>query len=227
MSAVEAENGIDGGPDTTSKTTMLTAISKTLAFMDSQSTEKQMQKQYFLQVRILRDEIAALTRKSDKLSERYFHSVNKDSSMLEQVDIYEVEISRLESKLKDVQTSEVERRATALLTSSTDVLRVDEDDGTTTLVVETPALQSTSQTNQQVPGESVCIECGITSTMHTCQRCKLYVCSMCCSTHRQLEMIWRCARCFDVQSLTTQNMIRDGNYNSDGENDNGIVDVDH
>ena len=153
--------------------------------------------------------------------------MNKDSSMLEQVDIYEVEISRLESKLKDVQTSEVERRATALLTSSTDVLRVEEEDSTTTLVVETPALQSTSQTNQQVPGESVCIECGITSTMHTCRRCKLYVCSMCCSTHRQFEMIWWCARCFDVQSPTTQNMIRDGNYNSDGENDNGIVDVDH
>ena len=51
---------------------MASVISQTLVFMDFQSAETQMKKIAELQVRILRDELAFLRRKSDKLSECFF-----------------------------------------------------------------------------------------------------------------------------------------------------------
>jgi len=63
----------------------------------------------------------------------------------------------------------------------------------------------------------VCIDCKIIPTTHTCRRCKQFVCDLCCSTKRDLEMIWWCADCFDAESLTNQRIIRDGMYQSDGD----------
>ena len=66
----------------------------------------------------------------------------------------------------------------------------------------------------------VCVECSITPTSHKCRRCKRYVCDLCCYSHRRLEMVWWCGECFDNESVTNQNTIRDGNYESDGESNN-------
>ena len=63
----------------------------------------------------------------------------------------------------------------------------------------------------------VCIECRITPTSHKCRRCRRYVCDVCCWNMRGLEMIWWCAECFDNESLTNQQSIRDGNYEFDNE----------
>jgi hypothetical protein len=63
----------------------------------------------------------------------------------------------------------------------------------------------------------VCIDCSITPTTHKCRRCRRYVCDLCCSTQRGLEMIWWCAACFDDESVSNQKMIRDGRYESDGD----------
>jgi hypothetical protein len=63
----------------------------------------------------------------------------------------------------------------------------------------------------------VCFECSITPTTHKCRRCARYVCDLCCYSNRRLEMVWWCGECFDKESVTNQNTIRDGNYESDGE----------
>jgi hypothetical protein len=63
----------------------------------------------------------------------------------------------------------------------------------------------------------VCTECTITPTTHKCRRCKRYVCDVCCSTQRGLEMIWWCAACFENESLSNQQTIRNGNYESDSD----------
>jgi hypothetical protein len=39
---------------------------------------------------------------------------------------------------------------------------------------------------------NLCIECSVLPSVHKCRRCKQYVCNMCCSTNRGLEMVWWC-----------------------------------
>ena len=63
----------------------------------------------------------------------------------------------------------------------------------------------------------VCVDCRITPTAHTCRKCKQYVCDICCST-RGMEMIWWCSSCFDCESATNQQLICQGNYESDSNN---------
>ena len=69
----------------------------------------------------------------------------------------------------------------------------------------------------------VCVECSITPTTHKCRRCKRYVCDVCCSTQRGLEMVWWCAYCFDNESLSNQKTIREGNYESDSDDDDDSI----
>ena len=72
-----------------------------------------------------------------------------------------------------------------------------------------------------VPAQSslaLCIECKQTPSTHKCRRwCKQFVCDPCCYEKRGLELIWWCASCFDDESLTNQQQIREGKYESDNE----------
>ena len=221
----------------TSQNHMASILSKTLAFMDSQSTEAQLQQTSLLQVTILRDELAAIRRKSDKLSQRFFQMKDQgaDPSILMRVDAFEVEIERLESELKQMQSAEVQRRTTAIATAqqlSADARQsVAEDDTNSAPLLPQGLLSFATSPPSSLPtrplvttaptNECVCIECCVTSTTHKCRRCERHVCDLCCFNLRGLEMVWWCAQCFDNESLTTQNIIRDGNYNSDGENNDG------
>ncbi|KAI2510078.1 hypothetical protein MHU86_4372 [Fragilaria crotonensis] len=109
-----------------------------------------------------------------------------------------------------------------------------QDDGTSSVVLSTtpvkrapPSGVVTFPSPMKSPAEAmlaiasqevlVCVECTITPTRHKCRRCKRYVCDVCCSTQRGLEMIWWCAACFDNESVSNQETIRQGNYESDGD----------
>ena len=67
----------------------------------------------------------------------------------------------------------------------------------------------------------LCIECKQTPSTHTCRKCKQFVCDPCCYEKRGLELIWWCATCFDDESLTNQQQIREGKYEGDGDNESG------
>lgn len=75
--------------------------------------------------------------------------------------------------------------------------------------VETPP------TTQQLT--LVCVECSVNTT-HKCHKCNRYVCTICCSEKRNLEMSWWCQECFDAESFDKQQKIRAGYYDSDEEN---------
>jgi GTP-binding protein EngB required for normal cell division len=228
-------------------TAITSVLSRTLAFMDSESREKQVQRQVALKIRIVRDEIAFVTRKADKLAERYYNLKERsNTAMLDQLDVYDVEIANLENKLKDLQNSEVARRARAI-ESRLSIPQQEETNktfntstSTTSVsgfmmplggVFETPPQRTTSPlttvSNKPSRAEeehvclllttSNCIECQVIPTTHKCHRCKGLVCDLCCSTKRGLEMIWWCGNCFELESLTTQNLIRSGKYQSDDD----------
>ena len=63
----------------------------------------------------------------------------------------------------------------------------------------------------------ICIDCRKNPSTHKCRKCRGFVCDICCSVKRGLEMIWWCERCFENESLTNQKQIRAGNYESDNE----------
>ena len=64
---------------------------------------------------------------------------------------------------------------------------------------------------------NVCVECSVNPTSHRCRKCKQNICAICCRENRDLEMIWWCEDCFEAESVTHQQEIRDGKYESDGE----------
>jgi hypothetical protein len=93
----------------------------------------------------------------------------------------------------------------------------DDDDDAAVVVVTT----STIVPMDHVPGSKQrhnngCIECG-TPSNHACRKCKKCVCSLCCG-QQELENVWWCELCFKTQSVANQQLIRDGNY-SDDEDD--------
>ncbi len=65
--------------------------------------------------------------------------------------------------------------------------------------------------------DGLCIECKQTPSTHKCGKCKQFVCDPCCYGKRGLELIWWCATCFDDESLTNQQQICEGKYESDNE----------
>ncbi|KAI2488905.1 hypothetical protein MHU86_25959 [Fragilaria crotonensis] len=67
------------------------------------------------------------------------------------------------------------------------------------------------------PSGNICVECSATPSIHKCRRCRQFVCTLCCSEKRHLDMIWWCGDCFENESITNQQQIRDGKYESDGE----------
>ena len=60
-----------------------------------------------------------------------------------------------------------------------------------------------------------CIGCNTTSNQ-SCRKCKKCVCSFCCG-QQELENVWCCNACFKMQNVANQQLIRNGNYDSDEE----------
>ena len=244
VSSGETRDNIIDGKNAAGTTLSITAsvLSQTLAFMDSEAMEKQLQKKNALQARIVRDELASTIRMSDKLWQRYEHM--KDPGMLARLHKCDADVAELELLLKVLQNTEVVRRTEAIATRASSSLvptiPLQECPATAPrlpakIVVlptrnvpgsfETPIAQRQPAvplivTNAGSPIPCLCIDCLVTTTSHHCRRCKEFVCDLCCFTDRDLEMVWWCRNCFDNESLTTQTIIRAGNYDSDGEDVN-------
>lgn len=216
-----------------------TFMEQTVQFFHSEFLEKELQKRNYLEIRMLKDEIASTTRRCDRLTDRYYRM--KKGPEAEEVKIsideYEAEILELESKLKALQEAEVKRRDEML-----DVMKHHFDDdeemenkmGMSILLgnqeayqAEISELQSkvkrleheqgNVQNDSTATGPAVCVECSVNPTSHRCRKCKRYICAICCRENRDLEMIWWCEDCFEAESVTNQRQIRDGKYESDGE----------
>jgi hypothetical protein len=85
-------------------------------------------------------------------------------------------------------------------------------DDTDDFVAMTPAVAAAMQTVVNTG----CVECN-TPSNHSCRKCKTCVCSLCCG-QRELENVWWCNACFKTQRVANQQLICNGNYNSDEEN---------
>ena len=92
---------------------------------------------------------------------------------------------------------------------------VDDDDAADEVDVVAMIPAATAAMIQTVVNKG-CIECN-TPSIHSCRKCKKCVCSLCCS-QRELENAWWCELCFKTQSVANQQLIRDGNYDSDEDN---------
>jgi hypothetical protein len=89
--------------------------------MEKDAVEKELQKNNFLQIQILRDKITSLSRKQNLLSQRYGGMLNRqpaNNAALEatekQLDELEAQIGDLEVDLTLLQDAEVQRRSRAI-----------------------------------------------------------------------------------------------------------------
>jgi hypothetical protein len=223
-------------------------MTQTMELFQYEFLEKELQKQRSIEIRMVRDEIASLTRKSDRLHSDYCRlKEGRAADEAKQImDEHEQRISLLETKLKRIQEEEIERRNAMLrqhqrkLDDKNDTERrnkqakVDdkrpnadeENDVSTTeppmsVVVAFQPPTGVAQLPVETPPTTqrlalVCVECSVNTT-HKCHKCKLYVCTICCSEKRNLEMSWWCQECFDAESFDNQQKIRAGCYESDDE----------
>ena len=155
------------------------------------------------------------------------------------------EIENLETELRKLQETEIQRRDKVMITYQVmeetleSSIHCQEDDH-----VEEAAISAHSNVLNNTPEDinnpddypldvvlqfprapsgSICVECSTTPSTHKCRRCQRFVCTLCCSEERHLDMIWWCGDCFDNASITNQQQIRDGKYESDGEGTKTIV----
>jgi hypothetical protein len=214
-------------------------LQKTYQLFEAEFAEKEQQKTAFLEVRIIRDNLASLTRKQDRLLKMYYNSKKGpvQNKMKTDLDRYEAEILELETSLQVLQESELHRRKKLMLSqgvaAAVNMPAADVDD-----VAETAGSGTTSPSMASVPvpiveipfedsGQrggvplqssiTVCSECKQIPSTHKCRKCRQFVCDLCCSEKRGLELVWWCGTCFDNESLSNQRQIRDGKYESDGE----------
>ncbi|KAI2508204.1 hypothetical protein MHU86_6255 [Fragilaria crotonensis] len=75
--------------------------------------------------------------------------------------------------------------------------------------------QTNRNDDEEAQNSNKCIECMSVPTDHRCRKCTQRVCSACCNTKRQLEMVWWCEMCFDKESPESKAIIRAGDYCSD------------
>jgi hypothetical protein len=63
--------------------------------------------------------------------------------------------------------------------------------------------------------DNVCMEeCKLIPTNHVCLKCKVVrVCACCCDEHQGLSNNTWCRTCFENETPTSQQIIRDGDYN--------------
>ena len=118
MSIISSEAG-DSYDDSNKQFTEI--LRRSLTAMEKDALEKEMQKNNFLKVRILRDKITSLTRQQNLLSQRYGAMLNRqpsDNAALEgaekRLDELEAHICDLEVELMALQDSEVQRRSKAI-----------------------------------------------------------------------------------------------------------------
>lgn len=218
-----------------------TFMSQTVQFFHSEFLEKEFQKRNYLQIRMVKDEIASTTRRCDRLTDRYYRMKEGPEAQKVQtsIDEYEAEVLELESKLKALQEAEVERRDERF-----EIMKHHYDDeedmenkmGMSILLgnqeayqAEISELQSKVtkrlehehghvQNDSTATGPAVCVQCSANPTSHRCCKCKRNICAICCRENRDLEMIWSCEDdCFEAESVTNQQQICDGKYESDGE----------
>ncbi|KAI2488822.1 hypothetical protein MHU86_25876 [Fragilaria crotonensis] len=216
-------------------------MQKTYELFEAEFVEKEQQKTAFLEVRIIRDNLASLTRKQDLLLQKYYHSTKGpiQNQMKTDLDRLEAQIAELETSLRILQETELHRRKKAKIAPRhgvvADVLVATDPDASETTksgnaTASSPAASSASMPRMvSIPCEdsglavafqesiTICTECNEIPTKHVCRKCKQFVCDLCCSEKRGLELVWWCGTCFDDESLSNQRQIRDGKYESDGE----------
>jgi chromosome segregation ATPase len=215
-------------------------MAQTVQFFHSEFLEKELQKRNYLQIRIVKDEIASTIRRCDRLTDKYYRMKKgpEAQEVKTSIDNYEAEILDLESKLKELQEAEVKRRdemldvmkhqhfdteeemdnhmAFKVLLGNQEAYQADISE-LQSKVNMLEQEQGNAQTDSTTTGPAVCVECSVTPTSHRCRKCKRNICAICCKEKRDLEMIWWCEDCFEAESVTNQQQIRDGKYESDGE----------
>jgi hypothetical protein len=218
-------------------------LAKTLRYLNADSLEKERQKNAQYMIRSVRDKLTARRRNEDSILrelDRFAkHKKKPGEALIGKRDALEIEIASLEEKLDKLQSDECrrhsdmlkERSLEILATSSssdaaTTIARIDRnnqscssvdsaDDDEDDIVAVIPAAAAAMQT---IVNKGWCIECN-TPSNHSCRKCKKCVCSLCCG-ERELENVWWCNACFSTQTVANQQLIRDGNYDNDDEEDN-------
>lgn len=219
-------------------------LTKTLAFISEESLESKLQKNALLKIRRVRERIHAANRKHDQLSKAIYHydqgtNSNVRDQQLQRLHAYETEIGELETKLDELLDAETDRRQKVLSDRTTvhhlekqnereqEARRVTQDDSPHSWsslsskdnnrgeVAVTPAFNSAAATRDETSLQ-LCHECGVIPTQRKCRKCKeQFVCDVCCSTKRGLELAWWCATCFGNESVASQTLIHSGDYDSE------------
>ena len=214
-------------------------LAKTLQYLNADSLEKERQKNAQYMIRSVRDKLTARRRNEDSILrelDRFAkHKKKPGEALINKRDALEIEIASLEEKLDGLQSDECRRHSDMLKERSLEILatlsssdaattiaRTDNnnqsssadsaDDDEDDVVDVTPAAAAAMHT---IVNEGWCIECN-TPSNHSCRKCKKCVCSLCCG-QRELENVWWCNACFSTQTVVNQQLIRDGNYDSDEE----------
>jgi hypothetical protein len=101
-------------------------LSTTIAILKHESVEKELQKANHLEVRILLDKLAAVQRKYNHVSKRYYGMITMQQQSQEhggsrflldmerEMNVYQKQMSEVEVELEQLQRSEIERRGQAI-----------------------------------------------------------------------------------------------------------------
>ena len=210
-------------------------LEKTYKLFEAELIEKELQNTHHLELRIICDNLTSLNKRHDRLLERYYCTKNglMQAEIKENLDRYENEILEMETNIKNLQEAEVSRRTNVILFRQAAAAASHGTSGGTeppqvidcseTLRTTSPATSFFSVPLPELDeppackATFICIDCRKNPSTHKCRKCKEFVCDICCSVKRGLEMIWWCERCFENESLTNQKQIRAGNYESDNE----------
>jgi hypothetical protein len=172
-----------------------TMLKWALELFKTDLAEKKLQKRSNLEALIVRDKLAAVTRKSDRLTKKYYQA-NKGTASNEMkllLGKYDKKIELLEQQLQDIQKTEMERRQQAAVSSnppSTDKEEVrvhseiasskpssaNKEEGTvrSMIVIEdvdmvsfdTSATPSTAAGGARATQSNFCIKCNATPSTH-------------------------------------------------------------
>ena len=89
--------------------------------------------------------------------------------------------------------------------SSNDELVIELDDP-----IDEPPNPSTPVAKEYDP--TMCIDCQLMPSNHTCIECGAIVCSICCDKKSGLQGQWCCVQCFNQHSPTTRELNKNGQY---------------
>ncbi len=210
-------------------------LEKTYKLFEAELIEKELQNTHHLELRIIRDNLTSLNKRHDRLLERYYRTQDSplQAEIKDNLDRYDKEILELEMHINKLQEAEVSRRKNVMLLRQTATgisygTSVGTEPPREIQCSETLRTTSPATTFFSVPlpeldlppacdASFICIDCKKIPSTHKCRKCKEFVCDLCCSEKRGLELIWWCESCFENESLSNQKQIRAGNYESDNE----------